>query len=221
MLGVGYVENLLFHLFEQKKQITEKEQRMKQYKGKDIVALTEKDNFEDAKGRTLVVADGDDYKELAVTLVKIKGLTIDYEIPNYKPKASVKLYRYANAGDKPRFKVGDAVYVYGEGKYLFFLESMPDSQNKVCVKEPMGSWHVPRTFSVDASLLRKEYTPRRMTNFDLAKWLAKGNGLVKYDKSNTTQCSHVYKSDEHESFVETGTKIFPFMIKQWMEPILE
>lgn len=200
---------------------------MKQYNGKDIVALTEKDNFEDAKGRTLVVADGDDYKELAVTLVKIKGLTIDYEIPNYKPKASVKLYRYANAGDKPRFKVGDIVVNNNSGVKVF-REFEPNELEE----------RLKRTVDLEEQKRKKEEENRnlegyylesrgctpngnRMTNFDLAKWLAKGNGLVKYDKSNTTQSSHVYKSDEHESFVETGTKIFPFMIKQWMEPILE
>ena len=62
---------------------------------------------------------------------------------------------------------------------------------------------------------------RRMTNRELAKWIAEGNGLARFMPTGITGIDYTYRSNEEDASVSDTWKICGWDEKEWHVPEVE
>lgn len=94
----------------------------------------------------------------------------------------------------------------------------PETLNEVNPDDCTYRFHVGGIDSMLCYLISEPKEPRRMTNRELARWLAQGNGQWK-GSADTVGTSYSYGLDDHE--VPLFIKIRGWDEEEWREPIIE
>lgn len=107
---------------------------------------------------------------------------------------------------------------YVDGKKIQFARKNKEDWEDYSTGEPLWAWSM-----FDYRIKPEEEKPKRMTNRQLAEWLAKGNGEHSYGegKNDPAFTYWSYDAEEMNLPVEEEVVIRPWGSDEWIEPTVD
>lgn len=112
---------------------------------------------------------------------------------------------------------------YKEGKTIehrFINRKIGDSCSWINMQNPIWNWDIFEYRIANEQQTRK---PRRMTNKELFKWLAQGNGAMRWSRHELSQVTTLFTYDDYQEnyTVASGIIIRGFDESEWHDPLIE
>lgn len=198
-----------------------------QYNGKELVAMVP-EKWDGKTREMLVWSDFDEKPSLAL----VCGFTTKgYALVDTGKKESAYNYVISQyCADIPKAEPNQAQNIdemikilnaYKEGKTIEFKygREICDSWSRINSQNPDWNWTI---FEYRIANDNQTKKPRRMTNKELFKWLAQGNGAMRWSKHERAQLTTHFEYDEYQEKypVASGIIIRGFDEAEWHDPVV-